>query len=105
MNQRWLLKTDDTLVGSIDVTGTDQPWLVGHFKPEPGFEEFSDLFSRELALVEGDLPNHLEEWEEVYGRIRRRLRLLKPDETEVSEFLLHIAKSDAWFRYSDDPLE
>ena len=40
MNERWLLKTGDTLVGSIDVTGTDQPWFTGRFYPEPGFAEF-----------------------------------------------------------------
>lgn len=65
--QRWLLKTDDAVVGRIDVTGTDQPWFTGQFQPEPGFQEFSDLFSRELALVEGDLEQQLGQWEEVYG--------------------------------------
>ncbi len=105
MNERWLLKTGDTLVGSIDVTGTDQPWLTGRFYPELGFAAFDDLFKRELALVEGNLSDEIAQWEEVYGRIQNRLRLLKPDGTVVSEYLLHINGEDAWFRYSDEPFE
>ncbi len=85
--------------------GTDQSWFIGHFNPEPGFAEFNDLFSRELALIEGNLPDHIEEWENVYGRIRQRLVLLKPDGTAVPEFLLHIANDKAWFRYSDELFE
>jgi hypothetical protein len=105
MNERWLLMTGDTLVGSIDVTDPDFPWLTGHFNAEPSFAEFSDLFARELALVEGDLQQQVAQWEEVYGRICNRLRLLKPDGTAVPEYLLHIKDGDAWFRYSDEPFE
>jgi hypothetical protein len=105
MNERWLLKTGDTLVGSIDVTGTDQPWFTGHFYPEPGFAEFGDLFKRELALVEGNVDAEIAQWEEVYGSIRNRLRLLTPDGAVVPEYLLHIDGEDAWFRYSDEPFE
>jgi len=105
MNERWLLKTGDTLVGSIDLRGTDQPWFTGRFYPEPGFAEFGDVFKRELALVEGNLDNEIAQWEEVYGRIRSRLYLLKPDGTVVREYLLHIDGGDAWFRYSDEPFE
>lgn len=101
----WLLKNGDALIGSIDVTGTDQPWFTGHFSPEPGFAEFSDLFKAELALVEGNLEDEIAQWEEIYGRITNRLRLLKPDGTEVPEYLLHIRGDDAWFRYSDEPFE
>ena len=105
MNERWLLKTGDTLVGSIDVTGTDQPWLTGHFYPEPGFAAFDDLFKRELALVEANLDDEIAQWEQVYGRIRNRLCLLKPDGTVVPEYLLHIDREKAWFRYLDEPFE
>jgi hypothetical protein len=105
MNQRWRLMTGDTLVGTIDVTGTDQPWLTGHFHAEPSFAEYGDLFARELALVEGDLDKHMAQWEEIYGRIQNRLRLLKPDGTAVPEYLLHIRNSDAWFRYSDEAFQ
>lgn len=103
--KRWLLKSGDTLIGSIDVTGSDQPWLTGDFYPESGFAEFSDLFSQELALVEGNLDDEIARWEEVYRRITDRLRLLKPDGTEVPEYLLHIRGDHAWFRYSDEPFE
>ena len=105
LNQRWLLKAGDTLVGSIDVTGVDQPWFTGRFYPEPGFAEFRDLFKRELALVEGNFDDEIAQWEELYRRLSDRLRLLKPDGTVVSEYLLHISDSDAWFRYSDEPFE
>jgi hypothetical protein len=105
MNERWLLKFGDALVGSIDVTGTDQPWFTGHFYPEPGFAEFGDLFKRELALVEGNLDRDIAQWEEVYGRIRNRLCLLKPNGTVVPEYLLHIDGEDAWCRYSDESFE
>ena len=105
MKERWLLKTGATLVGSIDVTGTDQPWLTGRFYAEPRFAEFRDLFKRELALVEGNLDRELAQWEEVYGRIQKRLRLLKPDGTAVLEYLLHIDGENAWFKYSDEPFE
>ena len=105
MNERWLLKSGDTLIGSIDVTGTDQPWFTGHFYPESGFAEFDDLFKRELALVEGNLKDEIVHWEEVYGRITTRLRLLKPNGTVVPEYLLHIRGDEAWFRFSDEPFE
>ena len=102
MSERWLLMSGNTLVGSIDVAGADQPWLTGHFNPEPAFREFEDDFSRELALVEGNLSERVAEWEEVYGRIQDRLRLVKPDGTVVPEYLLHISGDDVWFKYSDE---
>lgn len=66
MSERWLLMSGETLVGSIDVIGADQPWFTGHFYPEPAFAQFADDFSRELAMVEGNLDEWLAEWEEVY---------------------------------------
>lgn len=72
MNERWRLKTGDTLVGSIDVTGTDLPWFTGRFYPEPGFAEFGDLFKRVYRLALRGLDSASLLW----SRVTWTLRLL-----------------------------
>ena len=76
----------------------------GRFAPGPGYAAVAALFARELALAEQDRDELLEEWEEVYDEIRRRVSLVSP-RGPVPEFLLHVSGGEAWFRWSDEPFE
>ncbi|KRD07644.1 MULTISPECIES: hypothetical protein [unclassified Streptomyces] len=91
-------------VGEIVVAGADFPWLSGRFAPGPGYAAVAALFARELALAEQDRDELLEEWEEVYDEIRRRVSLVSP-RGPVPEFLLHVGGGEAWFRWSDEPFD
>lgn len=102
--QRWVLKANGRVVGTIDVTASDFPWLIGRFEPEAEFAEFKDAFAEELALVEGgDFDQNLARWEKLYLAIQDRLRLQGPDGVAVAEYVLHIDGERAWFRFSDQP--
>lgn len=92
-------------VGTIEVNTTDMPWLRGKLVARPGFGEFREAFAQELALVEGDLANHMAEWEAIHHSISNKLRLLRPDGVAVPEYILHVRDDEAWFRYSDLPFE
>ena len=93
----------DLVVGVIDVKGADFPWIIGTFHPTDSFDEFRDLFARELALVDGgQIEAHMQEFEGIWREIEKRLSLVKPDGTPAAEFLLHVRESEAWFRFSDD---
>ena len=83
---------------------TSFPWLSGRFSPGPAYGAVEPLFTRELALVEGDLDRNIEEWEAVHAEIGRRVALHSPD-GPAADFLLHIRGDRAWFRWSDEPFE
>ncbi len=103
MTRQWRLMAGDLVVGVIDVTGGDFPWIIGTFHPTKAFDDFSDLFARELALVDGgQLEAHMQEFEGIWQEIERRLSLVKPDGTAAAKFLLHIRETEAWFRSSDE---
>jgi hypothetical protein len=105
MDQRWRLISGDVLVGVIEVSDSDFPWLSGRFEPTAAFVDYRDAFAKELELVEGDLQHKIDEWESAYRVISDQLRLVRPDGTSVPEYLLHIRETEAWFRYSDVPFE
>jgi hypothetical protein len=103
MTGQWRLMAGDLVVGVINVTGGDFPWIIGTFQPTEAFDEFSDLFARELALVDGgQLEAHMQEFEGIWQEIEKRLSLVKPDGITAAEFLLHVRENEAWFRFSDD---
>lgn len=106
MDQRWRLMSGDVMVGEIEVSESDFPWLFGRFESTAAFVDYRDAFAKELELVEGgDLQRKIVEWESAYRVISDQLRLVRPDGTAVPEFLLHIRETEAWFRYSDVPFE
>ncbi|MEV5486864.1 hypothetical protein AB0L47_02390 [Streptomyces bobili] len=100
----WYVRHGEEQVGEIVIDDADFPWLSGRFRPGPAYDAVEPLFTRELALVEGDLDRDTEEWEAVYAEIGRRVALHSPD-GPVAEFLLHIRGDRAWFRWSDEPFE
>lgn len=100
----WYVRCGEEPVGEIVVDEADFPWLEGHFAPGPAYTAVEPLFARELALLEGDLDETIDEWEAAYAEIRRRVSLMSPD-GPVPEFLLHIEGDRAWFRWSDKPFE
>lgn len=94
----------DALLGAIDVAGGDFPWLNGRLVPTAEFERFRSLFEDELRLLD-HVDDSIDEWEAAYGRIRDSgISLMHPDGHAAAEFLLHIDGSQAWFRWSDEPL-
>jgi hypothetical protein len=98
----WQVRSGDEPVGEILIDEADFPWLSGRFTPGPAYDAVSDLFARELALLERDYDEAWEAWEEAYDEIRRRVSLFSPD-GPVAEFLLHIEGDRAWFRWSEEP--
>ena len=58
-------------------------------------------FDEALALIEAD---DLERFEAAYDRISEELMLVSPS-GPVADFLLHIDGDEAWFRWSEEPIE
>lgn len=101
MTSIWRLVLRDEVIGEIEITDSDFPWLSGTFVARSGFAEVKPLFDEELALLECE---DYDAWDDVYCRIRGTgLRLFAGDGNEVVEFLLHIRDGEAWFRYSEEP--
>jgi hypothetical protein len=99
----WTVRQGDTLLGSIEVTGGDLPWLAGTWSPEAAFAEVSPLFDRELALLERD--GEADDWARVYSSIwDAGICLCTPDGQVVPGFLLHIIEGNAVFRWHDEPV-
>ncbi|WP_433498311.1 hypothetical protein ACQP1K_26005 [Sphaerimonospora sp. CA-214678] len=63
------------------------------------------LFVEELSLIEADGELDYDAWEAVYARVSDQVELIAPDGRPVTDFLPHISGQDAWFRWSDVPLE
>lgn len=99
----WTLRQRDSVLGSIEITGGDFPWLSGTWSPTAAFAEVKPLFERQLALLEQE---HDDNWDDAYRDTwRAGVRLFVPDGRQVPEFLLHIDGSDAWFRWHDEPFD
>jgi hypothetical protein len=103
-DQAWTLYRGDELIADLVVNGGDFPWLNADVRPHPGFEDVRPLFDEELRLLD-DVDNHVEEWEAAYEKVRAAVTLKYPDGGEVPEFLLHIDKGEAWWRWSDEAFD
>lgn len=99
-NATWRVMRRSTLIGTITVTENDFPWLRGRFAAEPVFAEVKPWFDEVLAIMEAD---DFERFDAAYDRIPQELTLVSPS-GPVADFLLHIDGSEAWFRWSDEPL-
>jgi hypothetical protein len=100
-NVVWRVMRRNTLIGTITVQESDFPWLRGRFDPEAGFDQVKPWFDEALALIEAD---DFERFEAAYDRISQELRLVSPS-GPVADFLLHIDGDEAWFRWSEEPIE
>ncbi|MEV0724271.1 DNA alkylation repair protein [Micromonospora purpureochromogenes] len=99
--QAWTLYRGDELLADLVVNGGDFLWLNADVHPYADFEDVRPLFDQELRLLD-DIDNHVEEWEAAYEKVRASVTLRYPDGREVPEFLLHIDKGAAWWRWSDE---
>jgi hypothetical protein len=95
------LKQGELLLGTLETTDLDQPWVICKFTPTPAFEAVKPLFDAELELIEGSDDLEIDAWEMAYSRIDELGLQLVPvnGEPSISEFVLHIDGSEAWFRY------
>lgn len=92
------LKRGEELLGILRAYDNDFPWVKCKFEPTPSFKAFEPLFEAELKLLNAD---ETEAWEDAYDRIiGLGLQLLDVERGKViSEFILHIEDSEAWFRF------
>jgi hypothetical protein len=91
----WKLYARDELVADLVVTGLDDPWLIARVKARPGLERFRPLFEAELKGEDGDIADpHI-------SKLRRELRLSKPDGARVAAFMLQVDGDEAWWRWID----
>lgn len=98
----WRLMRQDDLLGTIAITEADFPWLHGRFAPEPAFAEVKPWFDAVLALMEAEVYD--ERFDAAYELIPQALTLVSP-RGPVADFLLHVDGEDAWFRWSDEPVD
>jgi hypothetical protein len=103
----WHLRRGEEVLGEITITEADFPWLRGSFIARAGFAEVAPLFTEEIALgevtLDSDRVADIEAWEAAYERITNTMSLAAPS-GPVAEFLLHIEEDEAWFRWSEEPL-
>jgi hypothetical protein len=100
LGERWELRHGDELVGTVTVEDQDFPWLSGSFAAESGFARWAPIFAAELEVLDRDLPDEVERWEQLYERISGALTLVAPNEA-VADFLLHVDGGRAWFRWTN----
>lgn len=104
----WLVVRDEELVAELEVERLDGSWFFGHTIRRDGFWSLQDLFDQEQRLVTG-VEQDRAAWRRAYRRVRRAVRLIRPDGQEAAEFVLHIDGSRArwrcWNRETTDRLE
>lgn len=100
MAEGWKLMQQDTLLGVLSIELRDQPLFGCQFEPTPAFDAIKPLFDEELSLVNQNRLSE-EDWGAAYEKIDALgLTLVSLDGREVlNDFLLHIEKNSAWFRY------
>jgi len=103
VGQVWQLYRGQELLAEITVDRTDMPWLIGGIATRPGFEAIRPAFEREVAIVDAEGDLDYEAWQEAYEPISR-LTLVSPA-GPAADFLLHVRGEEAWFRWSDEPLD
>jgi Peptidase A4 family len=104
----WLVVRDEELVAELEVERLDGSWFCGHAVRRDGFWLLQDLFDEEQRLatrVEQDPAA----WWRAYRRVRRAVRLIRPDGQEAAEFILHIdgrrARWRCWNRETTDRMD
>ena len=95
---------EDRLLGTLTLTATDMFWHDGTFDPTSAFEEVRPLFDRERELLEAD---RMEEWQVAWGKVAALGLRLVPTKgrSEITEFLLHVDGTRAWWRIRGDQLD
>jgi hypothetical protein len=86
------------LIGTLTRTDDDMPWHNGTFKPAAGFRVVRPFFDRERELLDAD---RMDEWQTAWDEIEALGLRLEPvaGGADITEFVLHIDGSKAWWRY------
>ncbi len=93
-----VLKHGEAVLGHLQVTMLDFPWVYCTFAPTPAFEALRPLFERELHLSENEDWDALEKIDEDIAALR--LELSDPTTgAQILDFLIHFDEGTAWFRY------
>jgi hypothetical protein len=104
----WLVVRDEELVAELEVERLDGSWFFGRAVRRDGFSPLQDLFDQEQRLATG-VEQDPAAWWRAYRRVRRAVRLIRPDGQEAAEFILHIdgrrARWCCWNRETTDRLE
>jgi hypothetical protein len=100
---RWELRKDQILLGILDQSDLDWPWVMCQFHAAPEYEIYQPLFNEELRILdEGNLNTVA--WEMAYQKItdlQLTLHAIK-DGHVYKQFLLHIKDNEAWFRLYEE---
>ena len=91
---RWELRKDDILIGTLNVYDQDMFWFTAHFVPTAAFEPYRAIFSEGEALV-GEDGWYL--WARKINTLGMKLVRLD-DQNVASEFILYIKDEEASFR-------
>ncbi|TWU50739.1 hypothetical protein Poly51_40320 [Rubripirellula tenax] len=77
----------------------DYPCIEGTFTPTPAFDDVRSLFDRELALLESEDDDHIDEWGDIWDDLKSKpLFVQTPDEAERFDILwIHVAEDRAWW--------
>jgi len=104
----WLVMRGDELVAELDVERLDPLWFCGRVTRRWGFWPLQTLFDREEQLARR-VHRDPAAWARAYRRVRREVRLVRPDGHLVPEFILHIdgpqARWRCWNRESTNWLD
>jgi len=96
----WTLTSDEELVGTIDVSWTDQPWFCGSWTPTAAFSKLAPLFERQLTLM--NTSEFGDEFMQIHDRICATADLRDPSGHPVAQYALHIDGTSAWFQWLDE---
>ncbi len=98
LGSRWYLKSGSDTLGTVTLSGIDQPWFRCEFSPATPWENFRLLFERQAAAVDSGTDD------EVSAALKDifdlNLELLPVTEGQrVKPTILQIRGSSAIFRY------
>ena len=99
----WTLhrRKDETLLAELVITGGDFPWLRARIEARDELAEVRPLFVEELRLLDY-INEDAESWERAYDAVVDAVTLRHPGGHIVAEFLLHLDRDEAWWRWSDE---
>lgn len=99
----WRLHHGGRVVASLHVTEADFPWLRAHVEPLDGFEALAPLLAEEARLAADAEEQATPQWVVARDRLRAATRLTRPDGREVTDYLLHVDGTEAWWRSGEEP--
>jgi hypothetical protein len=85
----WLVLRGEEVIAELALKRLDPPWFHGRALRCAGFRPLQRLFDTEERLA-ARVHHDPAAWAGAYRRVRSEVRLLRPDGSDVPEFLLHI---------------